>query len=358
MGRNCKKRYRKAEKRMKIKIGNKYVGEDEPAYIILEIARTYENDIEKAKKMIKIAAESGADAVKIQSIDAKGLLINNEKNKEYYSKLKKLERTKEEHVELMKCCKENNIEFLSTPESFETINILDEIGVNAYKVASLDLTYSKFLKHMARKNKPIILSTGMASEEEIKKAIEVIKKEGNEKIILLHCVSLYPPEIKELNLAMINRIKNFNVLPGFSDHTPDIKASLCAIALGAKVIEKHFKIDSGEGSEWKGDYDVAINPEQAKELAVYAKQLAKSHKSIKELPDREVERRKVRGRKIVANKNLSIGDEIKEEDIICLQNLENLGIDCDNIEKIIGKKLKRNISKGEILEEWDIELNR
>lgn len=337
---------------MEIKIGNKIVGEG--IYLILEIGRTYENDIEKAKEMIRKGAEAGADAIKIQSINPEGLLLFNEKNEEYFSKLKKLQRTREEHEILKKECEKYNVNFISTPETLEMVDLLDDVGIDAYKVSSLDLVYHKLITKIARKNKPIILSTGMSNQKEILETIELIKKEGNEKIILLHCVSLYPPEIEDLNLKMIKNIQKIGIISGFSDHTPDIESSLCAIGLGANVIEKHFKIDDPEESDWKGDYDVAITPKHVKKLKDFSKQMF-DYSEEKIVNEKEVERRKIRGRKLIINRDVSIGEVLSEEDLDCKQNLELGGIDCVRLKDFIGKKMKKNKRKDQLLFEEDVE---
>ena len=333
---------------------NKEIGKDNEIYLILEIGRTYKNDIEKAKEMIRIGAESGADAIKIQSINPEGLLILNEKNKEYYENLKKLQRSKEEHEILKRECEKHGLDFISTPETLEMVDLLESIGVDIYKISSLDLVYHKMIKKIAQKNKPIILSTGMATHEEILETVSLIKSLGNEKIILMHCVSLYPPRIDELNLEMLENIKIFGIVPGFSDHTPDIEASLCAIGRGARIIEKHFKINDGEGDEWKGDYDVAITPEQVKRLKLLSRQILEKNKEKKIINEEETERRKVRGRKLILNKDLNEGEIITEDILDCKQNLDYGGVDCVQFKKFVGKRISRNKKRDELLQEQDI----
>ncbi|MDP2628703.1 MAG: N-acetylneuraminate synthase family protein [Nanoarchaeota archaeon] len=337
-----------------MKIANILDKKEKGIYLILEIGRTYNNDIEKAKEMIRMGAEAGADAIKIQSINPEGLLIFNEKNKEYFENLKKLQRTKEEHEILKRECEKFDVDFISTPETLEMVDLLEEINICAYKISSLDLVYHKMIKKIAQKNKPIILSTGMSSHKEILETINLIKSFGNEKIILLHCVSLYPPKIDDLNLEMIENIKNFGVIAGFSDHTPDLDASLGAIARGARVIEKHFKIDNGEGNEWKGDYDVAITPEQVRRLRLFSKQILEKSSEVKMNNEKEIERRKIRGRKLILNKDLSEGEIITEDVLDCKQNLDYGGVDCIHFKKFVGKRISRNKKKDELLQESDI----
>ena len=198
----------------------------------------------------------------------------------------------------------------------------------------------------------------MADFNEIEEAIKIIKYAGNNDVIPLHCVSLYPTKLENLNLSNITLLKEkFGLITGFSDHSKGYLASLCAVALGAKVIEKHFKIDEGKNSEWDIDYDVAINPKELKEMVNGIRKIEKiiGYKQEK-VGEEEKERQILRRRKIVAIKNLKKGTTITKELVTCKQNLETKGIDSSRLDKIIGKKLNKDKKKDDVIELQDIEI--
>jgi len=337
------------KKTMKIKIGKNEVGDGCPTYIILEIARTYNNDLAEAKKMMEIAAATGADAIKIQTIVQKELMVENPYTKDYCRYLKTLERSEREHRYLQKEAKKLGLEFLSTPEGFSGVDLLEKIGVNAYKISSLNLVYHKFLSYIASKEKPVILSTGMGTMDEIEKAIEVIKETGNDKIILLHCVSLYPPRPNQLNLKAIGVLKEkLGVITGFSDHSIGITAPLGAVALGAKVIEKHYSLDRAQEG---ADHFVSVSPTELVQMVRGIRRLEKMlGRKGKKLLREEREMREEKRRKIVPVKNLRKRSIIKEEFLVCKQLRSIDGIDCKYLEDIVGKRLLKSLKKDEPLE--------
>lgn len=335
----------------KIKIGKRLIGEEEQAFIIVEIARTYNNDLKTAEKMINIAADAGVDAVKIQSIRASELMVYNEHTKDCYEMLKTLERSFEEHQLLMGMAEDAGIEFLSTPESLGMVDLLEKVRVRAYKIASFNLIYHDLLRYVASKAKPIILSTGMGTLEEIEKAVEVIKSSGNEEIILLHCVSLYPTKPEDANLRLIQILRQkFNLLTGYSDHTIGITAPIVAITLGAKVIEKHFTLDRNQ----KGaDHKVSVDPKQlqnmVKAIRIGEKMLGSG---IKTLSEEEEAMRKVKRRKLVLSADLAKGTQITRDMLKAKQIKKPKGIEPQFMDQIIGKKLKNDLRKNEPVT-WD-----
>lgn len=329
-----------------IEINKRKIGGNNPTYIIAEIARTYNNNLRIAEKMIKEAAKAGVDAIKIQSIEADELLVRNFFTEKHYQELKKLERTFAEHKFLFKTAQKYGIDFLSTPESLRMVDLLEKIGVKAYKIASLNLVYYDLLKRVAQTKKPIFLSTGMGTLDEIHRALRTIRAEGNNKIILLYCTSLYPPESEELDLRTIETFKKkFNVIVGFSDHTPEITPALAAVALGAKVIEKHFTLDR---SQIGTDHKVSLEPAELKEMVKEIRKLEKMLGSGKKiLSKREEELRKIKRRKIVAAKDLKKGTRLKKELLKFKQLDKPIGIEPQYENKVIGKILKIDIKKDE-----------
>lgn len=259
-----------------VKIGDRLVGDGQPCFIIVEVGANHRGDIKNALRLIDLAAETGADAVKFQHIKATGIAADtpvniNWKGKTGYSTFsefyKPSEMPYEWTEELMKHAKAKGIMFLSTPFDKESADLLDKLGVPAFKVASYEMIDDLFLRHLARKGKPIILSTGMAYLEEVAHAIRVINEEGNYDIVLTHCTSMYPPKgFEDLNLKAISTLREAFKLPvGYSDHSDpkSLVGPIAAVTLGACVFEKHFT-DGREGGSH--DDPNSVQPEEFKKL--------------------------------------------------------------------------------------------
>src|ERR1700691_2306098 len=259
-----------------VKINGVAVGSGHPPYIIAEIGSNHNGDMNLCRRLIDAAAESGAHAVKVQSWTDKSLIAEEEyarntsysDKKKHFGSLREMvsayQLTAEQHFEAAAHCKSRGIAFCSTPFSVEEADLLEKLDVPFYKIASMDIVYPALLRHVARKQRPVIISTGMATLAEIERAVETVRTEGNEQIILLHCVSIYPPEYDTIHLRNMATLQDsFGVPVGFSDHTLGTAIPLAAIALGACVIEKHFTLDQDmEG--W--DHAISANPEQLRTI--------------------------------------------------------------------------------------------
>lgn len=333
-------------------------------YIIAEIGANHNGDMALAKKMIDSAFECGCDAVKFQSWNKKSLISNtgykqntkfNDSKKKHFGSLEemvdKYYLRNEQHFELNSYCKSKGIDFCSTPFSKEEVDLLNEVDVEFYKVASMDINNYPLLQYVAQFNKPILLSTGMANLGEIQKAVKIIENEGNSKIIILHCIALYPPENKDLNLKNITMLQNIFGYPvGFSDHSLGFAASLTSVALGACVIEKHFTTDKSLPG-W--DHEISANPEEIKTIVEGSKIIHESLGNFKRILSKaEAEKKKVFRRSIILNKNLKAGDIIKEEDISLKR--PGTGFSPDKIKFVVGKKLKRDFKTDYLLTKDDI----
>jgi len=333
-------------------------------YIIAEIGANHNGDMNLAKKIIDSAIESGCDAVKFQSWNKKSLIsktgykqnaIFNDSKKKHFGSLEemvdKYYLRNEQHFELKNYCKSKGIDFCSTPFSKEEVDLLNEVDVEFYKVASMDINNYPLLQYVAQFNKPILLSTGMANLGEIEKAVKIIENEGNSKIVILHCVAIYPPENKDLNLKNITMLQNtFGYPVGFSDHSLGFVASLTSVALGACVIEKHFTTDKSLPG-W--DHEISSSPEEMKKIVESSKIIYQALGSLKRTVSKnEEEKKKVFRRSIVLNKNLKAGDIIKEEDISLKR--PGTGFSPDEIKFVIGKKLKRDFEADYLLTKDDI----
>ena len=253
-----------------VKFGELVVGEGQPPYVIAEIGSNHNGDMDLCRRLIDAAADAGAQAVKFQSFTETSLIAEEEyaRNTEYSDKkkhfgslremVKAYQFTASQHLEAHSYCKTRGIAFCSTPFSREEADLLDKLDVPFFKIASMDITYHSFLRYVARKGRPILLSTGMATLAEIEEAVTVIRGEGNQQIILLHCVAIYPPDPEIVHLRNMKTIeKAFDLPVGFSDHTLGVGIPLAAVALGACLVEKHFTIDK-EMPGW--DHAISADP--------------------------------------------------------------------------------------------------
>lgn len=326
-------------------------------FIIAEAGVNHNGDIKLAKKLINVAKDAGADAVKFQTFKAENVVIKNAEKAEYqkettgiresqYDMIKKLELTEEDFRELADYAKKEGILFLSSPFDKESVDLLYELDVPAFKVASGEITNFPLLKYIAKKEKPIILSTGMSTLGEVEEALNVIRSEGVRDVVLLHCVSNYPAKIEDINLRAMETLKHaFKVPVGFSDHTLDITASIAAVALGACVIEKHFTLDR---KLLGPDHKASLEPNELKEMVKTIRDLEKAlGDGIKRPTKDEVEIKRVARRSIVAKEDMSKGIIITE-DMLDVKR-PGTGIPPKYMEMIVGRKAKENIKKDEII---------
>jgi N,N'-diacetyllegionaminate synthase len=231
------------------------------AYIIAEIGFNHDGDLELGKEMIVAAAEAGANAAKFQTFRADDILLP---TAEGYADLRRAEITLDEHMSLAATAAECGIEFLSTPFSLAAVDLLERVGVNSYKVASMDCTNLHLLGRVADTRKPVYLSTGMAALEEIGQTVHFLQGTDAGPVTLMHCMSLYPAEAADINLAMIPLLqKSFGFPVGYSDHFPGTRACLAAVTMGARVIETHFTLDTRRQG---GDHAHSADPEMLRTL--------------------------------------------------------------------------------------------
>jgi N-acetylneuraminate synthase len=333
-------------------------------YIIAEIGANHNGDMDLAKKMIDSAINCGCDAVKFQSWDKTSIAsktlyeentVFHDSKKKHFGSLEemvdKYYLRREQHIELKNYCVSKEVDFCSTPFSLEEANLLNELNVEFFKIASMDINNYPFIKYLAQFNKPILLSTGMANLGEIEDAIKIIEKEGNYKIVILHCVSIYPPKNKDLNLKNILMLQNtFGYPVGFSDHSLGYVAPLASVSLGACVIEKHFTTDK-DLPGW--DHEISANPEEMKQIVEGSKMIYESLGNFKRTVSKaEEEKKKTFRRSIVLNKNLKSGDTIREEDISLKR--PGTGFSPKEIKFVVGKKLKKDFESDFILTKNDI----
>jgi N,N'-diacetyllegionaminate synthase len=325
--------------------------------IIAEAGVNHNGDIQVAKKLIDVAVDAGVDYVKFQTFKADSLVSKSAKKAEYqsvnindgddsqYAMLKNLELSHENHLELMTYCSEKNINFFSTAFDVEGVKYLNDLGFSFFKIPSGEITNYPYLKAVALCGKPVVMSTGMCSEMEIKQALDVLVKFGLKKdsISILHCNTEYPTPMRDVNLkAMLAIQKTFGVQIGYSDHTLGIEVPIAAVALGATIIEKHFTLDRALPGP---DHVASLEPTELKEMvtAIRNIELAMSGDGQKKPSESETKNIAIARKSIHINKNLSKGHTITDNDIISLRPGD--GISPMEWENIIGKKL--NADKNE-----------
>ena len=337
----------------KINIGNRVVGEGEPTFIIAEAGSNHDGNIEQAKRLIDIAAEAGADAVKFQAFKA-DKLFNKVKNKEVVDKLEKMELREESYKELFDYTDKKGLIFLASVFDEDSADLLDELGIVAYKIASYELTHIPLLEYIAKKNKPIILSTGMANESEVKEAVECIYSTGNRQVVILHCVSQYPAKPENINLKSLLTLKRIFDCPiGFSDHTETIYAPIAAVALGAKAIEKHFTLDKSLPGP---DHAYALEPEELKQMVTAIGEVEKMSGSEEIKPtESEINERGWR-RAIYAACDISKGTVINKDMLMIVRPSPEGSIAPKHLKELLGKELKKNIKKGDFFTEEMVDL--
>jgi len=341
---------------MRMKIGARLIGEGEPCFIIAEAGVNHNGDIGLAKELIDAAKKAGADAVKFQTFKAENLVTENAEMAEYQKKnlgkkesqlkmLKKLELDYKDFKRLKRYCDKKGIIFLSTPHSEDAVDFLEPL-VPAYKIGSGDLTNLPFLEKITQKKKPIILSTGMATLEEVREAVKTIKKQGNNKIILLHCTTNYPCPIEEVNLKTILTLKREFRLPvGYSDHTLGITVPIVAVAMEARVLEKHFTLDKNLPGP---DHKASLEPKELEEMVKLVREAEKALGSGIKKPTKSEEKiKKVARKSIVAKTDIPKGTKIKKEMLIIKR--PGTGIKPKYIHRLIGRKAKEDIESDELI---------
>ena len=327
-------------------------------FFIAEAGVNHNGSIKIAKKLIDIAVKTGADAVKFQTFICDELLTKNAKKMNHQKKsnskisqfdlLKKLELNQSQLTELKKYCKRKKIIFFSTAFDNKSLIFLNKLNIPIFKVPSSEINNYPYLKLLASFKKPIILSTGMSYEKEVKQAIKILVKNGSKKsdIILLHCTSQYPSKFGDLNLNAIKTLKNkFECCVGYSDHSPGVIAPIAAVAMGAKVIEKHFTISKKMIGP---DHISSLNPNELKDVILSIRKLESSFgNGIKKPTISERENRLLGRKSIVAYKDIKIGERFSEKNITTKR--PGTGISPINFFTFIGKKSKKNYKRDDFI---------
>ena len=335
----------------------KILGPGHPAFVVAEIGFNHNGDVELAKRMIESAAENGADAVKLQTFLAgemisRTLLADDPDHPgneiPFYKFFQRYELSREDYKALIAHARTLNIPLFSTPFDDTSLDMLVELGVPALKIASPDLTYTPFLKRVAETGLPVVLSTGMGDEKEITQALEALSKAKS--VILLHCVSNYPAQYEEMNLACMAALRQqFEILVGLSDHTLDNLSAVVAASLGAVMIEKHFTLDRKMPGV---DQSISMQPGDLRKLKADILNVTKIlGNEKKEIQESEIPVKLSARRSLVALVNIPAGIPLEPNMLGCKR--PGTGIPPTELDGVLGKSLKVPVSAEQVLT-WEM----
>ncbi len=348
-------------KKIKLSKNSEVYTGSEP-FIIAEIGSNHNGDMDLARHMIDAAVDCGADAVKFQSWTPSSLIAKEEydRNQKYDDSPKKhfgslremVERyylREDQHRELKEYCDKKGIVFCSSAVSSEEVDMLDSLGVPFFKVASMDVNNLGLLSHIAKKRKPVLLSTGMSTLAEIETAVRTLRAGGCEDIVILHCISIYPPQYEDIHLRNIPMLQQTFDLPvGFSDHTIGFSIPLASVVLGACVIEKHFTTDKSFPG-W--DHEISADPVEMKIICQESKNIVRSLGSFVRTVSAAEEQKKLKFRRSVVVKHaLKAGHVLQNDDLT--NKRPGTGIPPDFIKSLIGRTLKIDLEEDTLLK-WE-----
>ena len=309
---------------MEIKISNRKIGDGHPVFFIAEAGVNHNGSLELGKQLIDVAVEAGADAVKFQTFKAEELntekapkssyhieTTGSDSKQTWFELLKTQEISKEMHLELMDYCRKRKIIFMSTPYGEQSADLLEQLGITAFKIASTDANNTPFLDYVAQKGIPMIISTAMSTMEEVEKAVAIIRKAKLDEFAVLQCTGNYPTSLENTHLRVMHTFrKKLNCLVGYSDHTQDMINPVAATAMGACIFEKHFTLDKNLPGP---DHRMSLNPQALKAtvIAIRQTEMALGNPKKRVLPEEEENRVKLR-KSIVASVNIPKGTQLQQ----------------------------------------------
>jgi N,N'-diacetyllegionaminate synthase len=340
-----------------ISIDGREVGAGHPCFIIAEAGVNHNGDQEMALRLVDIAIQVGADAVKFQTFKAERVVTANapkasyqlevtEQEESQLEMLRHLELSEQAHRELWEYCQRRGITFMSTPFDEDSANFLADLGLTVFKIPSGEITNLPFLRHVAQKKRPMIVSTGMSYLHEVEAAVEAIVEAGNQELVLLHCVSNYPANPADANLrAMQTMATAFSISVGYSDHTLGVEVALAAVALGACMIEKHFTLDRSLPGP---DHRVSLEPD---ELARLVRDIRTVESSLGDGAKRpvgsEAKTSGVARKSVVVARDIPAGTALTEH--LMVLKRPGTGLPPTMLTSLVGRIAKKDISAGTLL---------
>lgn len=344
-----------------ITIGNRKVGSGEPVFIIAEAGVNHNGDLALARRLIDAAAEAGADAVKFQTFVAERLVTRSAPKAEYqrkttdasesqYAMLKRLELSPESHRDLLTWSHSRGLAFLSTPFDPQSADLLESFEVPVFKVGSGELTDLAILTHIARKGRPMIISTGMSWLSEVEQAVRIVREAGQDHIALLHCVSNYPALTQDVNLRALDTLRQaFNVPVGYSDHTQGIAVAVAAVARGACIIEKHFTLDRTLPGP---DHEASLGPDEFAAMVCGVREVERAlGDGVKRPMAAELSTRAVARKSVVALVDIKGGCSITHKMLGVRR--PGTGIAPADLDRLVGRTVRENVQAGTVLT-WEM----
>ena len=341
----------------KFSIDGIQIGDGQPVFVIAEAGVNHNGDVDLAKRLIHEAQKVGADCVKFQTFNAERVVtqnapkaayqINNTDPKEsQINMLRKLELPLQSYPELIKLCRKLGVVFLSTPYNVEDIDFLDNMGVTAYKLASIHLVEPYIIQYVASKGKPMIVSTGMATQAEVEQAVATLNRSGNDQFVLLQCTTDYPSALEDTNLLAMQTMREaFDTLVGYSDHTQNLTAATVAIGLGACVIERHFTLDRSLPGP---DHSCSSEPEEFRQLV---KQIREAEiclgSRLKSPTERELKNARIMRRSLVARHAIPAGTKLSWHNLTFKRPAD--GLSGQQADLILGKTARCKIDADQII---------
>ncbi len=344
------------------RIGDRAVGPGHPCYVIAEAGSNHNRDLDTALRLIDVAAEAGADAVKFQTYTAEGLYSRQTPEMSYlkdkglvgeresvWELIKRVEIPWEWHADLARHAASAGITFLSTPFEEAAIDLLEDLGVPAYKIASYEVNHLPLIQYAARTGKPLLISTGMASLGDIERALDTAAAAGARDLLLMHCAVNYPPRFEDLNLLAIKTLRSaFDIPVGWSDHTMGNTADVVAVALGACAIEKHYTLSRDQEGP---DHPFALEPDELAAMVVAIRETEASlGSSVKRVTEAEAEMFRLGRRSLVAARDLLAGGVITPADIAVKR--PGFGIPVDALDQVVGRHVAHDVVRDQVLQ-WD-----
>jgi len=342
-------------------IGSRAIGPDRPCFVVAEAGVNHNGRLDLALNLVDAAADAAADAVKFQTFSADRLasrrappfpyVAGDDGRLSQHEMLRRLELPREMHAPIRARCVERGLMFLSTPFHEGDADWLDDFGVPAFKVPSGEITNLPFLRHVAGKGKPVILSTGMSTLAEVARAVEAVAGAGNPDLVLLHCVSDYPANPADANLRAMDTMRRaFDVPVGFSDHTLGREVALAAAALGASVVEKHFTVDRGLPGP---DHRASLEPHELTDLVAGIRLVESALGSGRKRPAAgELATSLCVRKSIVAVRDLKAGEQLSP-DLLVVRRPGN-GLPPDALPFLVGRRLMRDVEAGDLIAPEDL----
>ena len=340
-----------------IALGDRLVGRNAPVLIVAEAGVNHNGDFSLALELIDSAAEAGADVVKFQTFTAEDIVtssapkagyqrVTTDSSESQFQMLKRLELSEDMHSELKSRCASRGIIFLSTPYSRNSVDMLERQGVLGYKISSSDTTNLPLLDYVARKGKAVLLSTGMCDMEEVRAAVNTLRKSGFQQLALLHCTSEYPAPLDESNLRAIKTLSDeFRCPVGFSDHTSGTRAATWAVAAGACIIEKHFTLDRNLPGP---DHRASLEPTELAEMVSAIRQVECSLGDGQKHPtSSELKNKQFMQKSIVARRSIAAAETIEADALTCKRPA--IGLQPRLWNDVIGRRAARAIAADEVL---------